>query len=478
MNITPRPRLSLFVSGLLLASSVPLLAQETDAPVSAADTPVVVPETERVSLDEVRRFVSVFRAVQQAYVDQVPDQQLMQSAIRGLLTDLDPHSAYLDARATQAMNETATGAYGGLGLEILQRPDRSLVVIAPMDDTPAARAGIQPGDIIIELDGAPISADSVDAAVEAMRGEPGTTIVLTVLREGESEPLKLSLTREIIRVASARGEALDTDFAYIRIATFQADTASEVQRKLESLKAAGSGALKGLVLDLRRNPGGLLNAGIEVADLFLDRGVIVSTRGRVPRASAEYDAKRGDLLDGAPIVVLIDSGSASAAEVVAGALRDHRRALIMGSTSFGKGSVQTVLPLREGRDGALSITTARYYPPSGQSIQKIGIEPDLEVARSAAEARIVSRSSFIYSEAAYSNALDSSIGAERRGAHTPREAPGEDHPEDEDYQLQRALDVLRAGGDLTRLAAAPETVVVTLPEPEETIRVAEAESED
>ncbi|SDD60852.1 S41 family peptidase [Aquimonas voraii] len=439
MNATPRLRLSLLVSGLLLASSVRLWAQETDAPVPAEDTPAVVPETERVSLDEVRRFVSVFRAVQQAYVDQVPDQQLMQSAIRGLLTDLDPHSAYLDARATQAMNETATGAYGGLGLEILQRPDRSLVVIAPMDDTPAARAGIQPGDIIIELDGAPISADSVDAAVEAMRGEPGTTIVLTVLREGESEPLKLSLTREIIRVASARGEALDTDFAYIRIATFQADTASEVQRRLESLKAAGGGALKGLVLDLRRNPGGLLNAGIEVADLFLERGVIVSTRGRVPRASAEYEAKRGDLLDGAPIVVLIDSGSASAAEVVAGALRDHRRALIMGSTSFGKGSVQTVLPLDNG--DSIKLTTARYYTPNGISIQATGIVPDIELPENA-ELRVGAQTSPQLREAD----LPGHLEAESAASDTGEAAAQTDYAVNEALNLLRGLAVFRERG--------------------------------
>jgi carboxyl-terminal processing protease len=383
---SPRLLPPIFLALLFALAAASTQAQEaTEEPggVPAADVveEAVDPAVERVSLEEVRRFVSVFRAVQQAYVDSVDDQQLMQSAIRGLLTDLDPHSAYLDARATQSMNETATGAYGGLGLEILQRPDRSLVVIAPMDDTPAARAGIQPGDIIIELDGAPISADSVDAAVEAMRGEPGTSIVLTVAREGEPAPLKLSLTREIIRVASARGEALDPQFAYIRIAAFQADTAGEVQRKLETLKAAGGGALKGLVLDLRRNPGGLLNAGIEVADLFLDRGVIVSTRGRVPRASAEYSAKRGDLMEGAPIVVLIDSGSASAAEVVAGALRDHRRALIMGSTSFGKGSVQTVLPLDNG--DSIKLTTARYYTPNGTSIQATGIVPDIELPENA-----------------------------------------------------------------------------------------------
>jgi carboxyl-terminal processing protease len=426
----------------LCLASVPALAQDAPAPppieAPSAEAPAAEPASERVSLEEVRRFVSVFRAVQQAYVDSVDDQQLMQSAIRGLLTDLDPHSAYLDARATQSMNETATGAYGGLGLEILQRPDRSLVVIAPMDDTPAARAGIRPGDIIIELDGAPISADSVDAAVEAMRGEPGTSIVLTVVREGESEPLKLSLTREIIRVASARGEALDTQFAYIRIAAFQADTAGEVQRKLEALKAAGGG-LKGLVLDLRRNPGGLLNAGIEVADLFLDEGVIVSTRGRVPRASAEYAAKRGDLLDGAPIVVLIDSGSASAAEVVAGALRDHRRALIMGSTSFGKGSVQTVLPLDNG--DSIKLTTARYYTPNGTSIQATGIVPDIELPENA-ELRVGARTSPQLREAD----LPGHLQAESEAAEADQAKAQADYAVNEALNLLRGLAVFRERG--------------------------------
>lgn len=443
MNSLPRLHRTLVALSLpLCLAAVPALAQDAPAPppieAPTAEAPAAEPASERVSLDEVRRFVSVFRAVQQAYVDSVDDQQLMQSAIRGLLTDLDPHSAYLDARATQSMNETATGAYGGLGLEILQRPDRSLVVIAPMDDTPAARAGIRPGDIIIELDGAPISADSVDGAVEAMRGEPGTTIVLTVVREGESEPLKLSLTREIIRVASARGEALDTQFAYIRIAAFQADTAGEVQRKLEALKAAGGG-LKGLVLDLRRNPGGLLNAGIEVADLFLDEGVIVSTRGRVPRASAEYAAKRGDLLDGAPIVVLIDSGSASAAEVVAGALRDHRRALIMGSTSFGKGSVQTVLPLDNG--DSIKLTTARYYTPNGTSIQATGIVPDIELPENA-ELRVGAQTSPQLREAD----LPGHLQAESESAEADQAKAQADYAVNEALNLLRGLAVFRERG--------------------------------
>jgi len=378
----------LLLSCLAFAQTPPVLnpSSEPEAPIEplaepAPESDEAAAPAERVSLDEVRRFVSVFRAVQQAYVDSVDDSQLMSAAIRGLLTDLDPHSGYLGAEATQSLNETATGAYGGLGLEILQRPDRSLMVIAPMDDTPAARAGVKPGDIITELDGKSITADSVDGAIETMRGEPGTQIVLTIVREGEAAPLKLSLTREIIRVASARSESLGSDYGYLRIAVFQSDTAAEVQRKLEGLVENNSGPLKGLVLDLRRNPGGLLNAGIEVADLFLDEGVIVSTRGRVARARAEYSAKRGDLMNGAPIVLLIDAGSASASEVVAGALRDHRRAVIMGTTSFGKGSVQTVLPLDNG--DSIKLTTARYYTPNGTSIQATGIVPDIEVPENA-----------------------------------------------------------------------------------------------
>ena len=221
--------------------------------------------------------------------------------------------------------------------------------------------------------------------------------------------------------------------------------------------------MKGYVLDLRNNGGGLLNAAIDVSDAFLERGEIVSQRGRKPEQIQRYSAKPGDVTGGLPLVVLVNYGSASASEIVAGALKDHQRTTIVGLTSFGKGSVQTVIPLRQGQDGALSITTARYYTPSGASIQKIGIEPDLEVARSEAEARIVSRSSFIYSEAAYATALDASIGAERKGPHTPREAPGEGFDKEKDYQLERALDVLRAGGDLSKLPAAPEGIVVTEP---------------
>lgn len=350
-------------------------ATEPDAKADVAD------KSERVGLEEIRRFVSVYRAVKQAYVDPVADGDLMSAAIRGLLADLDPHSAYLDQDASAALNEMAEGEYGGLGLEIIQRPDRSLTVIAPIDDTPAARAGIQPGDVITAMDGELITADSVDAAIEAMRGEPGTTITLTIVREGESAPLEVQLTREIIRVNSVRVEVLSKDYLYLRIATFQADTGMEVSKRLEAAVAQRGSAFKGLVLDLRSNPGGLLNAAVDVADQFLERGLIVSTRGRLPYAISEFEAHRGDVLDGAPIVLLIDAGSASASEVLAGALRDHKRAVIMGTRSFGKGSVQTVLPLDNG--DSIKLTTARYYTPNGTSIQATGIVPDIELLENA-----------------------------------------------------------------------------------------------
>jgi carboxyl-terminal processing protease len=285
----------------------------------------------------------------------------------------------------------------------------------------------------------------------------GTSVTVTVLRDGE-EAREVVLTREVIKVESVTGR-LEGDFGYIRISTFNENTGRELTQVITRLKTEKPG-IKGFVLDLRNNGGGLLTAAIDVSDAFLERGEIVSQRGRKPDQIDRYAAKPGDLTNGLPLVVLINYGSASASEIVAGALKDQERATMVGLTSFGKGSVQTVIPLGGGKDGALSITTARYYTPSGRSIQKIGIEPDLEVSRSAAEARIVSRSNFIYSEAAYATALDASIGAERKGAHTPHEAPGPDFDKARDYQLERALDVLRAGGDLTKLAAAPAGIVV------------------
>ncbi len=344
--------------------------------VTTDPTLIEVADGERVSIDEIRRFVAVFRAVKQAYVDPVDDKVLMQSAIRGLLADLDPHSTYLDSDQRRDLGELSDGVYDGLGLEVAQRPDRSLMVVAPIDDAPAARAGIRSGDVIVEIDGTAITATNVDTAVESLRGEPGSEIKLLIVRDGVDEPMTFNLVRETIRVGSVRSKLLAPGFGYLRISHFQSDTGRETAEKLAAINPK-SAPLKGLVLDLRSNPGGLLNAAIEAADVFLESGVIVSTRGRLPYSSTAFRAKRGDALKGAPIVILADSGTASASEVLAGALQDQRRALIMGSPSFGKGSVQTVLPLDNG--DAVKLTTARYYTPNDRSIQASGLIPDIRV---------------------------------------------------------------------------------------------------
>ncbi|WP_426038832.1 S41 family peptidase [Brevundimonas sp. DC300-4] len=402
-------------------------------------------------------FGDVLAVVEQAYVVPVDNKKLIEAALAGMMTALDPHSNYLPPQGFEDLQERTSGEYSGVGLTITA--EGGLVkVISPMDGSPAARAGVQAGDIISAIEGQNASGLTVTQVSEKLRGAMGTSVSVTFLRDGE-EPLEVTLVREVIKVESVTSR-MEGDFGYLRISTFNENTGRELTEAIGKIRRDNP-AVKGFVLDLRNNGGGLLTAAIDVSDAFLERGEIVSQRGRKPEQIERYAARPGDLTGGLPLVVLINYGSASASEIVAGALKDQERATLVGLTSFGKGSVQTVIPLGGGRDGALSITTARYYTPSGASIQKIGIEPDLEVARTEAEARIVSRSSFIYSEAAYATALDASIGAERKGAHTPREAPGADYDKDADYQLQRALDVLRAGGDLTRLAAAPEGIVTS-----------------
>ncbi|MFA5683858.1 MAG: S41 family peptidase [Lysobacteraceae bacterium] len=414
----------LLLLAVLLAS---FAARAEDAPPADAQDDAVI---ERVGIDEIRRFVSVFRAVKQAYVDPIDDATLMRAAIRGLLADLDPHSGYLDAEQARSLDEQSSGAYDGLGLEVVQRPDRSLMVVAPIDDTPAARAGIRPGDVIVEIDGEAITADNADTAIDALRGAPGSTVALTLVREGESEPLKLDLVRETIRVASVRVRLLEPGFGYLRISHFQADTGRETAAKLTQL--GKDGALKGLVLDLRSNPGGLLNSAVEAADVFLDSGVIVSTRGRLPYSVAELRARRGDVLGGAPIVALVDAGTASAAEVLAAALQDHRRAVVMGSPTFGKGSVQTVLPLDNG--DSLKLTTARYYTPDGGSIQASGLKPDIALAED-----LVLRRSGDRPPRLRERDLPGHLDAES----TDSDAEGGPAAQEEDYAVREALALLK-----------------------------------
>lgn len=338
---------------------------EASAKVDASDS--------KVPLDEVRRYVAVYKAIKAAYVEPVDDHELMQSAIRGLLLDLDPHSAYLQGDAAESFDEQSRGNYEGIGVEIQRLPDGTLRVIAPIDDTPAARAGIKPGDLIVAVDGAPLTPSDEDAT--SLRGEAGTTLELTVIRDGADEALTIKVERQTIRIASVRTKMLEPGYGYLRISAFQADTAAEFDRQLDALRQQAGGRLRGLLLDLRSNPGGLLTAAVQIADSLLDDGVIVSTRGRIAISDAVFSATPGDRLDGAPLVVLVDAGSASASEVLAGALADNHRARVMGSRTFGKGSVQTLLPLDNG--DSVKLTTARYYTPSGKSIQALGIIPDV-----------------------------------------------------------------------------------------------------
>lgn len=381
-------RLSI-LAGILLGFALPAYADDPPAsPAAEPETPAVEPagsaapvaaaaKAPGVDLDDIRSFTAVYSLIKQAYVDPVDDHRLMQAAIQGLLAGLDPHSEYLDATQMEALSEDTSGRYAGLGIEVMQI-EGTLRVISPIDDTPAERAGIKAGDTILEIDGKPVQSDDLDGAIDRLRGEPGTTIHLSVLHEGAGAPVDITLQREVIHILSVRGRLLEPGYAYLRISQFQIDTGNELRKRIGRLVKENQAPLKGAVLDLRSNPGGLLTAAVEVSDAMLDAGTIVSTRGRISDGDLAFRATPGDLLDDAPIIVLIDNGTASAAEIVAGALKDNHRALLMGQRTFGKGSVQTVLPLDD--EHAVKLTTARYYTPSGVSIQAEGIRPDIALA--------------------------------------------------------------------------------------------------
>lgn len=331
-------------------------------------------ENNGLPLDQLRNFSDIFSRIKSDYVEDVNDTKLLKSAIKGMLSGLDPHSSYLDPNEYQELQIGTSGQFGGLGIQVGME-DGFVKVISPIDDTPAFHAGLKTGDLIIRLDDKPVKGMALNDAVNIMRGKPGTKITLTVLREGNNEPMTFVLKRAIIKVKSVKSRILQKDYGYVRISTFQSRTAHHLIEAIDHLVEDNKQSLKGLVLDMRNNPGGVLNAASEVSDLFLNKGLIVFTKGRVKNSYYEYRAKPGDALDGAPMVVLINGGSASASEIVAGALQDHKRAVLMGTKTFGKGSVQTIQELRNG--GAVKMTTARYYTPSGRSIQAQGIEPDI-----------------------------------------------------------------------------------------------------
>lgn len=334
------------------------------------------PDETELPLEQLQKFTEVYARIKQDYVETPDSKEMINNAIRGMLTGLDPHSDYLDEESFKELQVGTSGEFGGLGIEVGME-DGFVKVISPIDDTPAQKAGLMTGDLIIRLDEAPVKGMTLNDAVKMMRGQPGTKIDLLIVREGKDKPFKVTLTRDVIKVQSVKSRMLEPGYGYVRISSFQAKTTDALIEALNKLKADNKQNLRGIILDLRNNPGGVLNAAVGVSDAFLNDGKIVYTEGRVEDAKMEYNANAGDELDGAPIVVLVNQGSASASEIVSGALQDHKRAIIVGQKTFGKGSVQTVLPLDE--KTALKLTTARYFTPSGRSIQAEGIKPDIEV---------------------------------------------------------------------------------------------------
>ena len=367
MNSSLRTTMVLF-TGLLLGVSLAIghgvLAEKEDS----SYTPI--------PLNELRSLTEVFGRIKQDFVEPVTDKTLLENAIRGMLSGLDPHSSYLDAEGYKDLQVGTTGEFGGLGIEVGME-DGFVKVISPIDDTPAQRAGIKAGDLIIRLDSKPVKGMTLHQAVNIMRGKVGTDIVLTVVREGADKPLEITITRDTIKVQSVKGRVLEEGYGYVRISQFQSHTGENLAKQIAKIREKNKSDLSGLILDLRNNPGGVLNAAVEVSDAFLENGLIVYTQGRVPDSELKFTATPNELIDGAPLIVLVNGGSASASEIVAGALQDHKRAIIMGTQTFGKGSVQTILPLKN--NTALKLTTARYYTPSGKSIQASGIKPDIEI---------------------------------------------------------------------------------------------------
>jgi carboxyl-terminal processing protease len=361
-------KLSLLIAGALMGASAMSLVY--GAPSSTANA--AGSETYR----QLAIFGDIFERVRGQYVTPPDEKALVENAINGMLTSLDPHSSYLNPEAAKDMRVQTKGEFGGLGIEVTME-NELVKVITPIDDTPAARAGVRAGDFIAEIDGEEVRGLTLNDAVEKMRGLVNTPIELTILREGADKPIKLTIVRDIIKVKAVKYR-VENDVGYMKITSFTEKTFDDLQAAIDDIKSKiPEDKLKGYVLDLRLNPGGLLDQAVSVSDTFLDRGEIVSTRGRDPKDISRFDSRAGDMIDGKPLIVLVNGGSASASEIVAGALQDHRRATVVGTQSFGKGSVQTIIPLAE--NGALRLTTALYYTPSGKSIQGRGITPDIKV---------------------------------------------------------------------------------------------------
>lgn len=393
-------------------------------------------EAEPNTYEMLNLFGEVMERTKALYVEETSDKKLIESAINGMLVSLDPHSSFLDAKSFKYMNEQTKGKFGGLGIEVTME-NGVVKVVSPIDDTPAAKAGIKAGDYITDIDGESVIGQTLNEAVDKMRGKVGTKVKLTIQRAAE-KPFDVKIKREEIKIQSVKSDVKNDDIAYIRISSFTEEVDANVKKAIEKARKETKNKLRGIVIDVRNNPGGLLDQAIALSDLFLDRGEIVSTRSRDEKDTIKYSANEGDIAKGLPIVVLINEGSASASEIVAGALQDHHRAILLGEKSFGKGSVQTIIPL--GEYGAMRITTARYYTPSGRSIQAEGIEPDILVKP--AKVEVIERL-YNVSEANLSNALKNEQKDDKKNV-ADKAKQDKKEQDSKDYQLVRALDLVKA----------------------------------
>ncbi len=429
MSVKTRP-LTMVLLGTLLGASLSL-GQGVWATRNAG--------SHALPLEQMRTFTDVFSRIKSDYVEEVSDDELLEYAIRGMLNGLDPHSAYLNAEEFNELRIGTTGEFGGLGIEVGME-DGFVKVVSPIDDTPAQRAGMQSGDLIIRLDDTPVKGLNLNDAVKLMRGKPGSIIRLTVIREGEDKPLNIDIKRDIIKVTSVKNRMLDENYGYVRISNFQTKTTADMLKAIRKMKKETE-SLDGLVLDLRNNPGGVLSGAVGVSDAFLNNGMIVYTDGREADNKLRYDATQGDILDGKPLVVLVNGGSASASEIVAGAMQDHQRAIIMGTKTFGKGSVQTIQDLQTG--GAVKLTTSRYFTPKGRSIQALGIEPDI-VNKPATWNKPEEESDF---KPLTESSLSGHLSNEEELTAEEKKAEEEKNKADnlvfDDYQLYEALNLLK-----------------------------------
>jgi carboxyl-terminal processing protease len=436
----------LIISTCISLLSPSLFAAQAVQPASTSAATPAKP-TEKLPITDLERFTTVIEHIKNYYVKPVEDSALFENAIRGMLAGLDPHSSYLDVEEFADLKASTSGKFGGLGIEVTL-DDGLIKVISPIDGTPAAKAGLKTGDLIVRIDDTPIKELNLRDAVDRMRGKPGTDVYLTIVRQGESKPLKIKLTREVINVKSITSKIVDNDYAYIRISQFQNDTGNELTKELKNILSKTNGKLKGLVLDLRNNPGGVLDASVQVASAFLDKDkigydkVVVFTKGRLNSSQVKEKATGKDMLKGLPMIVLVNGGSASAAEIVAGALQDHKRAVILGTTTFGKASVQTVLPLKDKR--GLKLTTALYYTPAGTSIQARGIVPDIMVENVTIPKQKPSDSDDLMS--IHEADLDGHITTKPAADAVVKKSDSKDDTVSiyKDYQLYEALNVLKA----------------------------------